>query len=137
MNPQELCLVLKGVPLAKESRQTAGVFASTFDKHKLNCLADHLCRHLLADGSKNEYHSMWTVDRRPCQKDMEYFADICLADGQPVERYVEYLGELGKTSPASLVIAGFEMFLKYLEPKKLFKFMEALQNLQAKNLSNP
>lgn len=139
MNPQELCLVLKGVPLAKESTQTVGLFASTYDKHKLNCLTDHLCKHLLSEGNeKNEYHSMWTADRRKKHKDLQYFADISLDEEQPIQKYIDCLAELGKSSPASLIITGFEMFLKFLKPKNLLKLMEAIQGFQAKNLSrNP
>lgn len=135
MNPQELCLILKGVPLAKESTQTVGIFSSTYDKHKLHCLADHLHKHLMNEGNtKNEYHSMWILDRRKSQKDHGYFAELVLDPEQPIEKYIEYLAGLGKSSPAGLVVAGFEFCLKYLETKKLLKLMEAIQGFQAKSL---
>ena len=136
MNPQELCLVLKGVALAKESLQIVCLSSSTHDKHKLAALTDHLYKHLIADGnSRNEYHSMLTLDTRKSQKDKSYFMNIIAQDDQNVDAYIQYIKELGKSGPCNLIISGFECFLKYLAPKQLLKFLEAIQSMQTDNLS--
>lgn len=140
MDPQELCLVLKGVSLAKESRQTVAVLASTFDKHKLDCYADNLHKHLIGPGdgsNKNEYHSMWLLDRRHCHKRLEYFASLC-QDDQAFQAYLDSIADIGKdTSPACLVIAGIEFLLKYLDGRLVLRLMEAIQACQSKNLRSP
>jgi hypothetical protein len=78
---------------------------------------------------------MLTLDRLKSTKDKSYFSAVVQDPEQSLEGYIRDLEEIGKTSPASLIIAGFEYFLRYLEPKKLLQLLEAIQKLQASNLS--
>jgi hypothetical protein len=144
MNIQELVLLLKGQPIAKEGSQVVCISARSADRHKVDLLIDHIHRHVIVnsttdgtpvESARPQYHSMLASDKRAHQKfNRKYFSGLLDQENGSVELYVKYLLDNHELTGA-LLISGFEYLLKYASTRDLVMLFNAWRKLLLKNVS--